>query len=105
MLQWLWNVLGVNQPNGHDKSVLTLPVVPLHPPASPTPVDPVLDTRQFTQIEVDNIKLEVEAKEAEAQLEQAMQAHMETINASDPSLKLLSQQLRDLEEDQAPATT
>ncbi len=100
MLQWLWNVLGVNQINGQDKSALVLPVL-----APPVAIDPVIDTQEFSQVEVDKIRLEAEAVAAEQEVQQALDTHMETISDADPKLKLLSQQLRDLEQDQAQATS
>lgn len=100
MLQWLWNVLGVNQANGQDRSALVLPV-----PVPAAPTDPATNTQEFSQDEVDSINLEAEAVAAEKEVQQALDTHMETISEADPKLKMLSQQLRDLEQDQAQATS
>lgn len=96
MMNWLRNVLGMNHTNSEPETV----------PAAP--MDPVLDTREFSQVEVDNIRLEAEAVEAEAELQAAMQKHQETISGHDPELKKLARQLRQMNQEPAgehPAQT
>lgn len=102
MMNWLRNVLGMNHTNSEPEAV------PAAPAAPAAPMDPVLDTREFSQVEVDNIRLEAEAVEAEAELQAAVEKHQETISGHDPELKKLARQLRQMNQEPAgehPAQT
>ena len=95
MLNWLRVVLGLNRTNG--KAGAPIPIAP----APAAPMDPTRQTQEFTQVEVANIQLEAAALEAEAELQQAMKTHTETISGHDPQMQKMAHQLRQM--DQEPA--
>ena len=104
MLRWLRDLgkrMGLVSDNGQVIPVTASPVPDV-------PIDSDRRTQQLTAIEVDNIKLEAEALEAEAQLQQALVSHQETLTDANPELQKIARQLRDMDQQAAgeqPAQT
>lgn len=104
MLNWLRDLgkrMGLVSDNGQVIPVAASPMPEM-------PVDSDNRTQQLTAVEVDNIRLESEALEAEAQLQQAMVSHQETLTDANPELKKITSQLRQMNDQAAgdqPART
>ncbi len=68
--------------------------------------DPISETQEFSEAEIEHVAAEARAIEAEDQMRQATKQHMETIGEYNPQIQHITEQLRTMKIDppgQAPA--